>query len=128
MISDNVPGPSSEAIRTARPLLRVTTIVRSSSSRPPVERSTATFTLLLANPVSRRRVVLEKLLALVVELAVLGLVLWVALVVGGPIVDLGISTWNAAAATLAAVLLALLFGCVALLVGAASGIVPARSA
>ncbi len=85
------------------------------------EEERGTLELLLANPVSRRRVVLEKLVALVVELVLLGLVLWLALVIGGPIVDLGISAWNAGAATIAAVLLALLFGCVALLVGAASG-------
>jgi hypothetical protein len=127
MISDNVPGPSSEAIRTARPLFKGDDdrekLVEPSPGRAfdcdlhaaPREPRLATSCRL-------------ELLALVVELAVLRLVLWVALVVGGPIVDLGISTWNAAAATLAAVLLAFYSDASHCSSAPRPGIVPARSA
>ena len=103
------------------PLLLLVAAVGAGARAIAGEEERGTLELLLANPVSRRRVVLEKLAALVVELAVLGLVLWGSLVVGARLADLGVSAGNLGAATLGAVFLALLFGCVALLVGAASG-------
>jgi ABC-2 type transport system permease protein len=103
------------------PLLLLVAAVGAGARAIAGEEERGTLELLLANPVSRRRVVLEKLAALIVELAVLGLVLWGSLVVGARLADLGVSAGKLGAATLGAVLLALLFGCVALLVGAASG-------
>ena len=76
---------------------------------------------LLANPVSRRRVVLEKAFALVLELAAIGLVLWLALWVGAVVVGMDISVGHLAAATVGAVLLAIAYGQIAILVGAATG-------
>lgn len=77
--------------------------------------------MLVANPVSRRRVVTEKALAMAAETAVLGAVLWVALSVGVAIIGMEISVWRVGAAVVAAVLLALAFGAIALLAGAVIG-------
>jgi ABC-2 type transport system permease protein len=85
------------------------------------EEERGTLDLLLALPLSRRRLVAEKLAAVLGELVVLGLVLWLALVVSAPLVDLGISAGHAGAAVLNVVALAFAYGAIALLVGAATG-------
>ena len=71
------------------------------AGRSPGRRSVGRSRLLLANPVSRTRVVLEKSLALALEIAGLGLVLWLALWVGALAVGMDISVGHLAAATLA---------------------------
>ena len=77
--------------------------------------------LVLAAPQWRRTVVAQKLAALLVGASLLGLVLWGALVVGGWIGGIGVGAGRLAAAVLVAVLLALTFGTLALLVGCATG-------
>jgi ABC-2 type transport system permease protein len=63
--------------------------------------------------------VLDKLAALIAELIVLAAVLWLALLVGVRAVDMNVSALHLLAATVSAALLALAFGCIALLIGAA---------
>jgi beta-exotoxin I transport system permease protein len=85
------------------------------------EEEAGTLELLLSCPVSRRRFVVEKLAALTVEVVGLGAVLLLSLWVGALAVSMEISFGHLAAATTAAVLLALAYGALALLVGAATG-------
>jgi ABC-2 type transport system permease protein len=85
------------------------------------EEERGTLDLLLANPVSRRRVALEKLGAVVVEVTALGAVLWASLAVGAAAARMDVGVGRLAAATAAAVLLALAFGAIAFLLGAATG-------
>ena len=77
--------------------------------------------LTLAAPVSRQRYVLERVLAMVLE----GVLAWVLLVVGllvlGPLFDLVVGFGPLAAAAASAVTGALVFGLIALFVGAATG-------
>jgi ABC-2 type transport system permease protein len=80
-----------------------------------------TLDLLLANPISRQRLVAEKLAALAAELLFLALVLFLALLVGVRAFDLEVSTAHLAAATASAALLAFAFGAISLAAGAASG-------
>jgi beta-exotoxin I transport system permease protein len=82
-----------------------------------------TLELLLANPISRVRVALACLGALVVLLASLAAVCTLALVVLAPSTGLnrGLTAAHLAAATIAATLLALTFAAVAFAVGAATG-------
>ena len=80
-----------------------------------------TLDLLLANPISRRRLVTEKLAALAAELLILALVLWLALLVGVAAFDLDVSAAHLAAATASATLLAVAFGAISLAAGAAAG-------
>ena len=103
------------------PLLLIIAAVSAGSAAVAGEEERGTLDLLLSTPVSRRRFVLEKLGALTAELLILGTVLWSALVVGSWVGDLGVSAAHLGAATLSAVLLALGFGALALLVGAARG-------
>jgi ABC-2 type transport system permease protein len=81
------------------------------------EEEDKTIDLLLANPISRSRVLLEKFAAMLVIMAVLGAALWAALLVGDLLFGLGIAADRYFAATLSATLLGLLFGSVALAAG-----------
>jgi ABC-2 type transport system permease protein len=77
--------------------------------------------LLLSNPVSRRRVVLEKALVVAGQVLLLTLVVLVVIVAGGPAVGLDIAASGLVAAGIGSLLYGLLGGLVALLAGAASG-------
>ena len=111
----------SEVFSLTIPLVLIIAAVAAGARAIAGEEEQGTLDLLLANPVSRRRVVWEKLAALVVEMTVLGLVLWIALWVGARAVDMKVSGLHILAGSIDAVVLALMFGCIALLVGSASG-------
>jgi len=103
------------------PLLFLVAAIGAGARAIAGEEEKGTLDLLLANPVSRRRVVLEKLGALVFELLALGLVLWVGLVIGSHAVTMKVSAAHLGAGAASAVLLGIVFGTIALFVGAASG-------
>jgi ABC-2 type transport system permease protein len=103
------------------PLLLLVAAIGTGAGTIAGEEERGTLDLLLANPVSRTKVVLEKMAALAAEVGGLGLVLWIALWVGAKSTDMDISAGHLAAATLSAVLLALAYGAVAVLLGAATG-------
>ncbi len=103
------------------PLLLLVAAIGTGAGAIAGEEERGTLELLLANPVSRTRVVLEKAVALGLELAGLGVVLWLALWVGAVATGMDISVGHLAAATLSAVLLALAYGAIAILLGAATG-------
>jgi beta-exotoxin I transport system permease protein len=80
-----------------------------------------TLELLATQPVSRRRLVLESWLALMCLTSFLGLALVVVLTVANPLVDLHFGVEGILAANVGMVLIAVLFGSVALAAGAATG-------
>ena len=80
-----------------------------------------TVDLLLATPVTRERVVVLKLLALVTGSVLVGLALTATLWAGSTLQDMGLGLDRLLAATASAVLLGLCFGGVALAVGCATG-------
>lgn len=85
------------------------------------EESKRTMGLLLANPISRKRVVLEKTLAMVVLASVLGLLTFAGTVIGSLLGGLDMGVGNIAAISLSATLLGLVFGSLALAVSAGTG-------
>jgi ABC-2 type transport system permease protein len=103
------------------PLLLLIAAIGAGARATAGEEERGTLDLLLANPLSRRRLVAEKLGALAGEIALLAIVLWLSLLVGVEIVGMDVSAAHLAAATTSAALLALAFGALALLVGAATG-------
>jgi beta-exotoxin I transport system permease protein len=103
------------------PLLLLVAAIGAGARAVAGEEEMGTLELLLSCPVSRRLMVLEKLAALAIEVAGLGAVLLVSLWVGSRAVSMDVSFAHLAAATVAAVLLALAYGALALLVGAATG-------
>ena len=121
---DYTSGPGylgSELFSFMIPLLLLVAAVGAGARAVAGEEEAGTLDLMLANPISRMRFVLEKLSALIVELVLLSLVLWTSLLVGVEAVDMKVSAMHLAAATTSAALLAVAFGSIAVLVGAATG-------
>jgi ABC-2 type transport system permease protein len=85
------------------------------------EEANRTMGLLLANPISRTRIVIDKTIAMVVAAFVVGVFTWLGVVGGSLIAGLGMSWTNIAAICLLVTLLGLVFGAVALLIGAITG-------
>lgn len=85
------------------------------------EEESGVMDLLLSHPVSRRRAVLEKALALLIAVLLVGASQ--VLVIGGlgPLVDLTVSWSGIVAATIGTVLFAVFHGFLAMLAGAAQG-------
>ena len=103
------------------PLLFLVAAIGAGARAIAGEEESGTLDLLLANPVSRRRVLLEKLGALVLELLALGAVLWVGLVIGSHAATMKVSAAHLGAGAAAAVLLGVAYGTIALFIGAATG-------
>ncbi len=85
------------------------------------EEEAGTLDLLLANPIPRWRLVLEKFTAMVIGMGLLNFVLWLSLVFGAKIFDIKIGLGQLAAATFNSGLLGLAFGVLALATGCATG-------
>jgi ABC-2 type transport system permease protein len=85
------------------------------------EEEAGTLDLLLSTPVRRRRIVLDKFVAMTLGTLLLGGLAWAAAAVAGPPFDLTVSFAGLAAAFLNLFLMALAFGAIALAVGAATG-------
>lgn len=110
-----------EAFSAIIPLIFIFCTVAAGASAIAGEEERGTLDVLLSLPLSRSRCLLEKLAALVVEAVGLGLALWVVLLIASPLAKMRVSAVELLAASLLAVALALVFGTLALAVGAATG-------
>ncbi len=88
------------------------------------EESRRTMGLLLANPVSRARVVVESIVAMVVFAVVVGGATFAGTALGAVLAGLDVSVANLAATSALVTLLGLVFGALALALGAVTGRVP----
>jgi len=123
-IRDFTTGPGylqGEVFSFLAPLLLMMVGVLYGSDATSGEEDRRTLDLLLANPVARWRVVVDKFAALVVGLAVVAGVLFATLAFGGALVGLHVAIGRLAAVVLASWLFALDFGTLALAIGAATG-------
>jgi ABC-2 type transport system permease protein len=110
-----------ELFTVTLPLLLVVLAIGAGARAIASEEESATLDLLLANPLSRTRLVLEKAAALVVELALLGLTIFLGLLITTRAASVHLAVGKLASAAAFVCLLALLFGTLALAVGAATG-------
>lgn len=85
------------------------------------EEDAGTLDILLVTPVSSTRVVLEKALALLTSVLVLGIALWAVTMAASLVIGMGIDPGEAATGALAQVLLGAEYGVLALALGVASG-------
>lgn len=85
------------------------------------EEEAGTLDLLLSSPVARRTVVLHKAAAMVVSTVAVGVAMTLALLLDGPFFGVGVRFTHLAGAVTSALLLAVFFGAVAILVGSATG-------
>ena len=103
------------------PMLLLIYAITAGASAIAGEEDRHTLDMLLANPVSRTRIVLEKLATMTVGTLALAAVLGVALVVEGALADMNLPPAKIAAAMVHMGLLALVFGALALAIGAVTG-------
>ena len=103
------------------PLLLILYAVSAGASAIAGEEDRHTLDLLLANPISRSRVVMDKAAAMVLGTSALAAVTGVALVVEGRWAGMVLPTGGVFAAMTHMTLLALVFGSLALAIGAGSG-------
>jgi ABC-2 type transport system permease protein len=117
-----------EMLSLMAPLLVLLYAVTTGAAAVAGEEDRHTLDLLLANPISRRRVVLEKLVAMAVGIVLLAGVTAAALLVESPLVDMRLPTGPIIAAMVHLALLAMVFGTLAAAVGAATGSLTAARA
>lgn len=110
-----------EMLSLMAPLLVLLYAVSTGAAAVAGEEDRHTLDLLLANPVSRSRVVLDKLLAMTVGIVLLARATAVALMVISPLADMSLPTGPIVAAMVHLALLGLVFGTLATAVGAATG-------
>lgn len=103
------------------PLLLLVYAIGSGAAAVAGEEDRRTLDLLLANPVGRGRIVLEKFGAMIVGTVLLALVTGVALLAEGHLVDMGLPAGKVGAAMLHMALLGLVYGALALAIGAVTG-------
>lgn len=85
------------------------------------EEDRGTLDLLLANPISRTSVVLQKAAAMLTGTVLIGLSTWAVLAIGSAAAGMDVAAARIGAATGSAVALAIAFGALALAIGAATG-------
>lgn len=112
---------SVEAFSFVVPILLLIYAIGFAASTLAGEEQGGQLDVVLANPVSRRRVVTQKAAAMATGLLVLGVVLWGSLALGGALVGMSIPAWHLLSAVISAVLLAWAFGGIALVAGALTG-------
>lgn len=123
-VADFTTGPGylgAEIFSVIAPMLLALFAILWGSDLAAGEEDRGTIDLLLANPVSRRRVVLEKWAALAVGTLWLGAVLEATLGLLGPVFSLSVGWAGLSAAVAGSVAFALAVATLALAVGASSG-------
>lgn len=103
------------------PLLVIMAAVVAGARSIAGDEEAGTLDLLLAHPVSRTRLVVERFAALIVAMVWLGLVVWGSSLLAVGAADMGIAAERLAAAVVALTLLGLVFGTLSLALGALTG-------
>ena len=103
------------------PLLMLVLAIGQGADAIAGEERRKTLDLLLANPVSRARLVQEKFVAMVAQMFIVGFLLWLSLLILTGIFDVDLGVMELGAASVNAVVFALGFGCLALAIGAGTG-------
>jgi ABC-2 type transport system permease protein len=112
---------NAELFSLMMPLLMAVFAIGFAASTLAGEEQGGQLDMLLAAPVSRKRVVTEKALTLVAAVAGLAGVTWLAMVLVGALNNLGVSMFHLAAACAGSALVALAYGSIAFVTGAATG-------
>jgi len=100
-------------------ILAYTVVVAGSATAGEEERGT--MDLLLANPIPRWRIVVEKSAAFVIGTIVIGIGMWIGAAIGGAAVGVELDLWLVGQATASVCLLGLALGGLALALGALTG-------
>ena len=112
---------SAEMFSLMVPLLLIIFAITQGASAIAGEEDKRTIEILLTEPVSRQRVLLQKYAFLLAATILLGAVVWLCLAIGSPIVGMDVSMAKLAAAVASSTLLGIAFGSLAFSVGALTG-------
>ncbi len=112
---------STELFSFFAPLLFLLFAIGAGAKAVAGEEERQTLDILLSTPIPRRRVVVEKFLAMLAGGAVLAALLWLAVPLVGPPFELRVDLADLTAAVLMCYVLAMAFGAIALAVGAGTG-------
>jgi ABC-2 type transport system permease protein len=112
---------NSQVFANMLPLLIIIFVIGLATKETAGEERDGTLDLLLAHPVTRSRVVIEKSTAMLATGLWLGVVSAVTLIAFGPLVDLDVGIGAYVGATLSSVAAGWVFGALALALGAATG-------
>lgn len=103
------------------PLLLIMFSIMMGSRGIAIPEERGTLEILMANPMSRRRFILDRFTSLVTVIVLVALVPWALVLAMNSSVGTNVPAANISAASLGLMLLALLFGSVAFAIGAATG-------
>lgn len=122
-IGTDAPGGYvvNELFQLLAPLALIAFAVTGGAAAIAGEEANGTMSLLSAQPVSRAGIVAAKALAQLVTVTVVAFALWATVSLGAAVFGIDLGPSHVAAACLHLLLLALLFGALALAVGAATG-------
>ncbi len=123
-VTDYTSGPGylrAEIFSLVGPLLIIILAVLWGSDVTAGEEERGTLDVLMANPVSRRRVVAEKWAAVAVGVTLVTAVFGLVIGLGAPLVDMRVPTADLVAVLVSTALIAIFFATVALAVAAATG-------
>ncbi len=112
---------SAELLPLIGPIIFIVFAVSFASSSLIGEEEKGTLDLLLANPINRTSVFLQKFSSMTVSLLALGLVFWVGNIIGTSSANMELSILSLAEVTFSLFLLGLLFGAFTLSLGALTG-------
>lgn len=103
------------------PLIFISVTASRGSSAIAGEIEAGTADILFSLPISRTRILLSKLIAMILEVLLLSILTVSSIVIGAQLVDMGISTAAIITATGSSALLALSYGAIALFAGSLTG-------
>lgn len=103
------------------PLIFVAVGAARGSSAIAGEEENGTADILFALPISRTKIILSKIFALIMEISFLSIATIIAIAIGSRMVDMTISMQAVVIATIASGLLGLIFGAISLLAGSLTG-------
>jgi ABC-2 type transport system permease protein len=103
------------------PLIFISMSAARGSSAIAGEEETGNADIIFSLPISRTKVVINKMIALVIECLLVAILLVIAIAIGSQLVDMKIEISKVAIATGASALLGLIFGAFALIAGALTG-------
>ena len=112
---------SAEMFSLMVPLLLIIFAISLGASAIAGEEDKRTIEILLSEPVSRQRVLLQKYAFLLAASVLLAAVVWISLAIGSPIVGMDVNMFNLAAAVISSSLLGIAFGSLAFTIGAITG-------
>jgi ABC-2 type transport system permease protein len=112
---------NSQLFAMAIPLLLIIFSINCYSGTIATEEDRGTLDVLLSHPISRLRVISEKLIAILLESVFLSIVIWLSVVIGAAMVKMDLSIAGPLSVTVSALLLSTTFGALALAATAMNG-------